>query len=209
MTHVYIDVETTGLDPINCSIFQIAGIIKKGDMEEKFNFLMKPYHYEKMTDYAKEKTKMTDEIIATYPDQSIAFKSFVDLLNKYINVDDYNDRAFFIGYNSSFDSDFVREWFRYNNYDKYSSYFWFPYIDVMAYAGITLIGERQKLRNFQLSTVYKYVTGKVLSGAHNAFADIEATRELLNALFKRNKEMFSSSSAPSIPTREIPVRKIS
>lgn len=189
MTQVFVDVETTGLDPYTCSIFQIAGIIKKDDIEEKFNYFIRPYHGEQITEFASKKTGMTDEILSTYPPQEEAFKSFINLLNKYVDVNDFNDRAFFIGYNSSFDSDFVREWFNYNN-TMYASYFWFPYIDVMAYAAIVLIGERARLRNFQLATVYKYMTGKLLTGAHDAFNDIEATRELLNILFKKNKEMF-------------------
>ena len=38
------------------------------------------------------------------------------------------------------------------------------------------------MRNFQLSTVYEKLTGKSLTNAHNAMADIDATRELLNVI---------------------------
>lgn len=185
MTFVYIDTETTGLDPSTCSIFQIAGIIKQGQVEEEFNFKLKPYRGEQITKEAEIKTGVTNEELATYPDQAEVFASFINLLNHYINPNDWDDRAFFIGYNAGFDMDFIRSWFMFNNNTNFSKYFYYPAIDVMYLASFALIGERKNMRNFKLSTLYKYLTGKDLEGAHNAMADIEATKELLNILTRR------------------------
>ena len=54
----------------------------------------------------------------------------------------------------------------------------------MYLASYYLLGERSKMRNFQLSTVYERLLNKPLSNAHNAMADIDATREILNVIVK-------------------------
>ena len=185
MTIIYIDVETTGLDPKKNSIFQIAGKIVKDGMGESFNYRMRPYRSELIEEGAKEKTGITDQELASYPDQREAFNSFLSILDKYINVHIFHDRAFFIGYNSSFDMDFVRSWFLFNNNTNFSSYFFYPSLDVMYLAAFALVGDRPRMRNFKLATVYKKLTGKELENAHNAENDINATEELLNIITKR------------------------
>lgn len=185
MTFVYIDTETTGLQPEQCSIFQLAGMIESNGVKEEFNFQIKPYRGESISEHAKTKTNITDEELSTYPDQKGVFDAFIFLLNKYINKNDFTDRAFFIAYNASFDMDFIRSWFLFNGNPDFNKYFYFPAIDVMYLASFALVGERKRLRNFQLSTVYKYLTGKTLDNAHNAIADIKATKELLNLLTVR------------------------
>ena len=40
------------------------------------------------------------------------------------------------------------------------------------------------MRNFTLTTVYEHVLHKKFPNAHNALADIDATKELLNAIVK-------------------------
>ena len=187
MTITYIDVETTGLDPKKNSIFQLAGKIVKDGIEESFNYRMRPYRNELIEEGAKEKTGITDQELASYPDQREAFNSFLSILDKNINVNKFQDRAFFVGYNSSFDMDFIRSWFLFNNNTNFSNYFFYPSLDVMYLAAFALIGERPWMRNFKLTTVYKKLTGKELEDAHNAESDINATVEILNIITKKLK----------------------
>ena len=42
---------------------------------------------------------------------------------------------------------------------------------------------RPFMPNFQLSTVYKALTGKDLEGAHDAMSDVRATKEIFDILF--------------------------
>lgn len=183
MTRVFIDVETTGLDPKTCSIIELGYIIVKDGKEvEKGIYNMKPFFGETLSDDLSKKLNLTNEEIQNFPDQTLAYNDFIEKLNKYIDISKYGDKAYFCAYNASFDMDFVREWFLRNNNSKFGYYFWFPYLDVMALASFILVDRRSHLRNFQLTTIYKEITGKTFDNAHNALADIEATKDLFNIL---------------------------
>lgn len=187
MKFIYIDVETTGLDPKVDSILQIAGIIKDENGEVPFNFRIKPYKNLIVDSKVTELTGITQEEADSYPDQAIAFRKFKSLIAP--KLSDMNNRYFIIGYNVEFDMDFLREWFTFNNDRSYKSLFYFPPIDVMQLAAIVLVGDRPYLRNFKLTTVYEHVLGHPFANAHNAFADIYATKELFDALFVRLRQM--------------------
>lgn len=180
MIFLYADVETTGLDPEYSSIFQIAGIFKRKDMHPKsFNYKFHPYKGElQVAPQLAKKIKVTTNDLISYPDQKTFFDQFINDLNTF--TDNMTNKIYLVGYNASFDMDFIRSWFLYNGNPDFSKYFYFPCIDVMYLSAFALIGERQNLFNFQLSTVCKYLTGKSLDDAHDAFADINATVEILN-----------------------------
>ena len=185
MILLYIDTETTGLDTATCSIWQLSGYISDTatGVSDSFDYKMRPYRNEIISKEAAAKTGATQEELDSYPSQSEAFSSFTALLSKYVDLEDWNQRVTPVGYNISFDLDFLRSWFTFNNSATlFSKNIYFPGIDVMYLAAYYLLGERGKMRNFQLSTVYEKLTGKSLANAHNAMADIDATKELLNVI---------------------------
>ena len=185
MILLYIDTETTGLDTATCSIWQLSGYISDTatGVSDSFDYKMRPYRNEIISKEAAAKTGVTQEELDSYPSQSEVFSSFTALLGKYVDLEDWNQRVTPVGYNVSFDLDFLRAWFTFNNSATlFSRNIYFPGIDVMYLAAYYLLGERSKMRNFQLSTVYEKLTGKSLANAHNAMADIDATKELLNAI---------------------------
>lgn len=175
---VFIDVETTGLDSDNCSIFQLSGIIKKGKIEESFNFKLRPYKNERITEIAQSKTGKTQEEIMSYPDQKEAFLSFKGLLLKYEIGKTYSDKAYFVGYNSDFDMRFLRSWFEFNGDSRFGYYFWWPDIDVARLIALQSIGKRQMFRSFKLTDVYEEVFKENFEGSHDAMEDIKATKRL-------------------------------
>lgn len=185
MILLYIDTETTGLDTATCSIWQLSGYISDTatGASGSFDYKMRPYRNEIISKEAAAKTGATQEELDSYPSQSEAFSNFIALLGKYVDLEDWNQRVIPVGYNISFDLDFLRAWFTFNNSATlFSKNIYFPGIDVMYLAAYCLLGERSKMRNFQLSTVYEKLTGKSLTDAHNAMADIDATKELLNVI---------------------------
>ena len=188
MILLYIDTETTGLDTATCSIWQLSGYISDTatGATDSFDYKMHPYRNEIISKEAAIKTGATQEELDSYPSQSEAFSSFTTLLSKYVDLDDWNQRVIPVGYNVSFDLDFLRAWFLFNNSATlFSKNVYFPGIDVMYLAAYCLLGERSKMRNFQLSTVYEKLIGKPLINAHNAMSDIDATRELLNTIVRK------------------------
>ena len=185
MILLYIDTETTGLDTATCSIWQLSGYISDTatGTSDSFDYKMRPYRNEIISKEAAAKTGATQEELNSYPSQSEVFSNFTALLSKYVDLEDWNQRVIPVGYNISFDLDFLRSWFAFNNSATlFSRNIYFPGIDVMYLAAYCLLGERSKMRNFQLSTVYEKLTGKSLENAHNAMADIDATKELLNVV---------------------------
>ena len=59
MITVFLDVETTGLEPSTCSIIQLSGLIRDGEKEETFDFRIKPYRDEIITNNASLKILLT------------------------------------------------------------------------------------------------------------------------------------------------------
>lgn len=184
MKLIYIDLETTGVNPKMNGICQIAGIISANGQSEEFSWYMNP------GDVRIERSAMglngiSIEKMRQSPSSGEIFTKFQDLLGRYVDKYDKKDKFFFIGYNSTFDMDFLRSWFEHHG-DKYmGSWFWYPPLDVMQVAAFKLMGERVKLNNLKLSTVYEYVLGKPLMDGHDALVDIKATKELLSGLTKK------------------------
>ena len=187
MKFLYLDTETTGVNPREDSIFQISCIyVDTEDLSngpQEYDFKLAPYKNKGLSPMAKEKTGMTDEEINSYPPQDLVFEEFREKICAKVNSRDRRDKMFLLGYNISFDDDFLREWFSFNGDRYYGSYFWNPCLDAMTLAGMRLMATRPFMPNFQLSTVYKALTGKDLEGAHNAMADVRAVKEIFDILF--------------------------
>lgn len=202
MKFVFLDVETTGLDPEKYSVFQIAGIISANGVEEEFDFKVRPYKGESITDDAKKKTGMTDEILQTFPDPSETYKKFKDLLLKYDIGTTYKDKAFFIGYNSDFDMRFMRSFFEYNNDKTFGYTFHWPDLDVCRLIAFQLVAKRSNIKSFKLTDIYEFIFGHTFEDAHDAMADIRATKELFEFCCK-NMLVLKKPETPSIPVRNI------
>lgn len=216
MKFLYIDTETTGLDFNQDAIVQLSGIYQNTstDVEEEFNYHLKPWANQRMSEKATELNHITNEEIATYPDQLAVFKEFNDFLRERINPYDSKDKAYLIGYNIQFDHSMIRSWYRFNHNNYLSSFIWTPGIDVMYIASLFLLGERPSMPNFRLSTVYRYLFKEDFP-AHDALADIKATKKVLDYLIAHMPEKFGSSKSvtpevlePEKILNRIPVRQI-
>lgn len=153
----FIDIETNqSLDPKTGIITQLAGIIRiDNTIREKINF--------------------KDNI----------YGNFKNVLDKYIDKFNPKDKFFFIGYNSKFDTDFIRELFLKNKDNYYGSYFYNPSIDVMNIAAYRFMIKSIHPENFKLSTVCKHLGIKITdSKLHDASYDIEKTYNLYLKLRK-------------------------
>lgn len=187
MTLLCLDTETTGLTLDNHCIWQIAGIFKKGNQEERFNLKMKPFKGDPIDTGAFLKTGMSQADLDKLPDQKEALDTFITLLNKYgTNEDGSVDKITVIGYNVKFDLDFINQWFEFNGIGKvWWKHIYWPYLDLMTLAATYLLTKRHELENFKLTTVYKYLFGKDFEMAHSADADVEATWTLFKYLYSR------------------------
>jgi DNA polymerase III epsilon subunit-like protein len=174
----FIDVETTGTDYRRHGIIQLAGqIIKDHKLVSEFDYRMRPASSKGFEPEALRVNGIDITTIKTYQYSSEVYKDFIELLNTYVDPYDKKDKLFFVAYNSSFDSEFVRQWMSEEG-SKYSygSYFWTPDICVMREAGRQLMKIRETLPNFKLETVAKHLGVDTDVALHDALVDIKLTR---------------------------------
>lgn len=198
LKQLFIDTETTGLDPQKHEIWQVSCLLEIDGVEKgRFNSLMQPSG-EIDPSVPNFDTALNPQAIEKYPLSRAAYDKFTQFLNKYVNRFDKNDKLFFLAYNSPFDAkftnawslktDWVRAWCEKNDSFRYAygCYFWWPDICIMRLACEKLAGEREKLQDFKLGTVASYLGVEFDEvEAHDALYDIEKTREV----YKKLKEL--------------------
>jgi DNA polymerase-3 subunit epsilon len=187
MKTFFIDCETTGTDPKKHSLIQIAGTIFNGsELVDEINYTLRPFPGDEIEPRALEVNGRTAEEIQTFPKAKDVHDQFTEkVLARH--VDRYNkaDKLHFIGYNSDFDAEFVRAWFRKSGDNYFGSWFWYPIIDVAKLAGIRLMQTRASLPDFKLMTVAKHLGVRTDDGdAHDAAFDIKVTMRMFNKLTK-------------------------
>lgn len=185
---LYFDVETTGLNPLVHDIIQLSGIIEiAGEVKETFNLHGRPKDISTVTTEALAVTGFTLTEVMTFPTQYEMYEKFIDILMMHVDKYDKQDKFYPAGYNVRFDLDFLSALFKKMD-DPYLGSFinWkiidpFPVLTFMDHFGYV------KLPNYQLSTV----CGNFLIPlkAHDALADITATRELVQRLSKQFKPL--------------------
>lgn len=187
--HFWFDVETTGLDKKENALTQLACIVVINGVEvDRLNININPMTYNRpvtIADQALAVTGKTMEDLESHPDSREQFNLFLRFLDKYINKYDKTDKFQPIGYNSQFDMGFLQEWFIDNSHKYFGSYFNGKDVDVFA------LVKHFAFLGFIHSDNHKLVTMCTLYGvdlgdsAHDALADIRATRELYKTLVDR------------------------
>jgi DNA polymerase III alpha subunit (gram-positive type) len=176
MKLLYLDTETTGVNPIDHSLHQVSMIYEDQIGTQEFDFKIKPY--KDIFSPALKKGEIYIETLNQYPDQRESFSEFLTTLDSLVDSRDPRDKLFLIGYNISFDEQFIRQWFHDNDNNFYGSYFWNPSIDVMTLAMNRLMFKRSLMPNFKLETVCQmfniYNTGQ----QHEGMNDVIMTRKL-------------------------------
>jgi DNA polymerase-3 subunit epsilon len=187
---LWIDLETTGLDPKKHGIIQLAALAEiDNDVVEEVDLLIRPLDKHQVEEEALAKSNRTEKEVREYPTSAEQFKAFETFLARYINRYDKFDKFVLAGYNiNSFDEPFLRQFFidnaKTDKERKYGGYFgsWFfwPKRDVQTYLAEHLLEIGLRLSNYQLSTVCEYFNIPI--EAHDALSDIQATRILYNVL---------------------------
>jgi len=184
MKLIYIDTETTGLDPRLCGMTEIACIVvEDGEQIDKKLLYINPNTYTKQINIemqALELTNKTLDDLESYPTSKGQFDEFIAFLDKHIDKYNKQDKFKIIGYNIGFDIEFLKQWFIDNGHQYYGSYFDYKDIDVFALVKHLKLLNMFETENDKLSTLCKYFDIDI--DAHNALSDIEATRDLYQVL---------------------------
>ena len=191
---LFIDVETTGVNPECNGLTQISGCVQIGDeVKESFDYFVRPYPKDVIEIAALEVTGMDRRqfLEPDHPDHlSVPGQHFeapkdiyvrlTSMFAKYVSQYDKADKFQFVGYNAhSFDMPFVRRFWEKNGDRFFGSWFWYPCLDVMLVWAQILQDKRAELSNFKLATVAKHCGIDVdASRLHDSQYDIELTRDL-------------------------------
>lgn len=179
---LWFDTETTGTDKATDEIHQLGAIpVANGRAMDPIDIRSKPSV--PINPEAARVTGVTQQQLDTYPDHDSAVTSFVSALKA---IPFSGHKIFLAGYNIiDFDRHFFKRWFVLQGQPLYQAWFYNyaidPYPVVQA---LHLSGHFPGLRKLNLSSICRYL-GIDLDNAHDAVADIRATRHLWFLLNKR------------------------
>lgn len=187
---IFIDTETGGVNAEKSALIQLSGIIEvDGTEKEKFNFYIKPFKNSEVNEKALEVQGRTLEELGTekYIDESIIYKKFLEILDKYIDKYDKNDKFIVAGYNVKFDIDILKALFERNNNKFLFSYFNSSMLDPLYSVRLLQVaGMLPVLENNKLETWCKYFNIELK--AHDSLQDITATKKLIEKLVELIKK---------------------
>lgn len=187
---IFIDTKTGGVNAEKSALIQLSGIIEvDGTEKEKFNFYIKPFENSEVNEKALEVQGRTLEELGTekYIDESIIYKKFLEILDKYIDKYDKNDKFIVAGYNVKFDIDILKALFERNNNKFLFSYFNSSMLDPLYSVRLLQVaGMLPVLENNKLETWCKYFNIELK--AHDSLQDITATKKLIEKLIELIKK---------------------
>lgn len=188
MKVIYIDTETTGLNPNENGMIEIAAIIEQsGTIIDEIVLELNPLSYSKpiiITPEALEVNGRDEKDFPKLPNSERQFKRFIRFLNKHIDRFDKTDKLKVIGYNVTFDIGFIEAWFKDNGNDFYGAYFYRKELDVFALVKHLTHFGLIDTEDEKLGTICEHF-GIEHGEKHTAKADIIATRELYTVLRKK------------------------
>lgn len=152
---IFIDTLTTGMDPIRCGLYRIAGIVTYDGVEqERFDIRMRPFLSARINEQSLWIGGETRQSISGYPSEKEALESFLSVLKHHVDVKNPNDKAYLAGFNvASNDTHFLREWFRRCGNERFRDYFHVQAFDLMCFAAFMLKDRRHTMDGFHLENV--------------------------------------------------------
>ena len=164
-SYVIIDLETTGLDPINDRIIEI-GAIRIGKENKEYSTLIR--QETNIPEKIRDLTGISDEDIKKGKKEEIAINELIDFIGK--------DTV--VGYNINFDIKFINEALKRQEKPKIKNMTY----DVMKYVK----NDKLFLENYKLETVVKeYGINETVP--HRALEDARIIKKLIGKLDKLNR----------------------
>lgn len=185
MKLLFVDCETTGLNPDRNAIHQLSGLVViDGVVKSEFNLNMQPHEGAEIVEEALKCSGTTAQMLSQYPPPYIVYQQFVTMLSHWVNKFDKTDKFFLIGYNNAgFDNQFLRAWFAKNGDKYFGSWFWSNCIDVMILATEYLAHQRHLMTDFKLKTVAAACGIAVEEERlHGAAYDIQLTKQIYDCI---------------------------
>lgn len=185
MKLLYLDLETTGLNPYKNGVIQIAGIIEiDKKISEEFDLKCNIFPRDEIVKQALECNGITTDQIKSFPDPEVTYDSLINILRKYVDKFDRNDKFTVVGQNVIYDLNMLRSWFYKNNDKFFGSWFYNQTIDLLQLAALLKYIGLFPVNDLKLTTMAEYLGLDYY--AHDALSDIRATRTILKHLINNN-----------------------
>lgn len=184
---LFLDTETTGTDPTKNEIVQFAAIIEvDGVPVQAINLKCQPTRWDEIEDEALEVTGTTREELKERMEPAKMHKAIKETLLKHVDQYDSGDKLWPAGHNVGFDLDFLQAFWKQHGTPEDAKYGtgslqnWRA-LDTRALGNVMLIEGLIDVPDLKLKTLCDCF-GIVLDNAHDALADIKATRALYHAM---------------------------
>jgi len=186
---IFLDLETTGLNPKRSAIIQFGAIITgMGRVQQELNIRMRPHEDAEVNEDALRVTGVLpgDFNNPPYIDHREGKRQIDAALAGCVNRYDKKDKLFAIGYNlHSFDMPFLRTLFERCGDKYFGSWFWHPTIDLMLLSAFILRNQRHEMPNFKLGTVCRQFGIAVNEEEqHDALYDVKLCIELWRVIME-------------------------
>lgn len=181
---LWIDVETSGLDPNNCALLQIGVLIEEhAEIVDRFVTYIQPFKGAKVEPEALKINKIKAKDFSSFPLETAVIKDLMAFLNKHVDDNDPSTKLNIAGFNVGFDIGFLKAFFeRHKKTDMFFRYFHKYSYDVASdVAKARMLQRMDPDQSMSLKALCREYNVNI-KNAHDAQADILATRELSHKL---------------------------
>jgi len=190
MKILWIDTETTGLNPFEHDIVSIALIVEiNGEVKDELYLKIQPINPENITDEALKINGFTREELSTFLPPREGLNKILRFLEKYVDKYKKNktmeDKFVLAGYNVTFDSAMLSEFCKKLGYKYLGALVDYHKIDIASLVLFLKMHNKIKIDGFKLVNVAEYLQASIQ--AHDAQSDIRATREIAYKLLDKIK----------------------
>jgi len=189
MKKLFVDVETTGLNPDLHGITQLSAIAEiDGKIVGRFNEYMRPSVHDICDAYALNLTGVTEKELRDKTGPRLgpkpALRKFEAFLGEHVDQFDRDDKFTLYEYSVGFDINFLSAWFQKLGNDYFGSYQNYKPVHILAivrYLNSINCKRITNLPNLRLQTVCSEF-GIEIEKPHDSFYDVKATHEMWGKL---------------------------
>lgn len=188
MKILWIDTETTGLNPFEHDILSIALIVEiNGEVKDELYLKIQPINPNNITDEALKINGFTREELSTFLSPREGLNKILRFLERYVDKYKKNktmeDKFVLAGYNVTFDSAMLSEFCKKLNYKYLGALVDYHKIDIASLVLFLKMHNKIKMDGYKLVNVAEYLQASIQ--AHDAQSDIRATREIAYKLLDK------------------------